>query len=98
MLVLIRIILRRRHGAPAPLGEGLARQAAVWGHRLLYLLLLAVHLGGALTWFGGFPALGEGHEIAGKALMVVALGHAGIALIHHLLLKDDTPRRMLRPG
>ena len=98
LLVLARLTLRWRRGGPEPLAEGAARTAAVWGHRLLYLLLIAVPLGGVLTWFGGLRDLGELHGLAGKALMIVAAGHAAIALVHHFVLKDGTLRRMLNPG
>ncbi|MBM1221171.1 cytochrome b/b6 domain-containing protein [Ponticoccus sp. SC2-23] len=95
-LVLIRLWLRRRN-APEPEGEGLAQTAAIWGHRLLYLLLLAVPLGGFLTWIVGIHALDDLHGSAGQALMVVALGHALMAFYHHYVKKDGTLRRMIKP-
>ena len=98
VLVLVRVVLRLKRGAPEPLGHGLQQVAAVWGHRLLYLLLLAVPLGGFLTWIVGLRDLGEVHGLAGQALMIVALGHAVIAIWHHAIAKDDTLRRMIRPG
>ena len=96
-LVLIRLVLRHRRGAPEPLGQGLQKVAAIWGHRLLYLLLLAVPLGGALTWIGDFRDFGDLHGLAGKGLMIVALGHAAVAIWHHYGVRDETLRRMLRP-
>lgn len=98
-LVLIRIVVRLRQGAPgpAPGSSPLAEAAALWGHRLLYLLMLLTPIGGAITWFGGIEALGEGHELLGNSLMIVALGHAVVAILHQLVLKDGTMTRMLRP-
>lgn len=37
---------------------------------------------------------GEVHEIAGLVFMLVVLGHAAAALIHHFFMKDNTLRRM----
>ena len=96
-LVLARLWLRHRRGAPEPEGEGLQLQAAIWGHRLLYFLLLVVPLGGFLTWIVGIEDLADGHGFAGQALLVVALGHALVALWHHYGKKDGTLRRMMRP-
>ncbi|SMY08734.1 cytochrome b [Flavimaricola marinus] len=97
-LVLVRVILRLRTGAPEPEGDGIQQAAAVWGHRLLYLMLLAVPLGGFLTWIVGIQDLGDLHGLAGKALMIVALGHAAMAIYHQFVKKDGTLMRMLRPG
>lgn len=98
-LVLLRLAVRRRHGAPAPVpgGSALIEAAALWGHRLLYALMILTPLGGALTWFGGIEALGEGHELLGNALLLVAFGHALAAIAHQVLLRDGTLTRMLRP-
>lgn len=41
---------------------------------------------------------GEIHLLLAVLLMVLALGHGVAALKHHLLDRDDTLRRMLRPG
>ena len=97
-LVLARLWLRHRHGAPEPNAEGLQLQAAIWGHRLLYLLLLAVPLGGFLTWIVGLHGLAFGHGLAGQALLAVALGHTLMALWHQYGKKDGTLLRMMRPG
>ncbi|SMX39040.1 cytochrome b [Maliponia aquimaris] len=98
LVILIRIVVRRVMGAPeAPAGTPpLWEKAATWGHRLLYALMVLVPLGGALTWYGGLP-LGDGHEIAGTALMLVAGGHAVAAMLHEALRRDGTMSRMLHP-
>ena len=100
VLVLVRIVVRHRQGVPGPVpgSSPLAAAAAHWGHRLLYALMVLTPIGGAVTWFGGIEALGEGHELLGNALMIVALGHAVVAIAHQLLLKDGTMTRMTRPG
>lgn len=98
LIALARLVIRLRRGAPEPEGEGLQKTGAVWGHRLLYLMMIAVPVGGGIMWFGGVEALAEGHGLAGKALMVIFLGHAAMALWHHYVKRDGTLRRMLRPG
>jgi cytochrome b561 len=97
-LVIARLILRARTGAPEPQGTGAAQAAAVWGHRLLYALLLAVPVLGFLTWIVGVQGLGEFHGLLGQAILLVALGHALMALWHQYVKKDGTLTRMLRPG
>lgn len=98
-LILVRIIVRHVSGAPGVLPETspLMKLAAIWGHRLLYLLMVVVPALGALTWYGGIEATGEPHETLANLLMVVALGHAGAAIWHKYVLKDDTMQRMLKP-
>lgn len=97
LLVAIRLILRARRGAPEPLATGLQLQAAIWGHRLLYALALAVPLLGFLTWIVGITDLSDIHGFLGEALMVVALGHAVVAIWHQFGKKDGTLMRMVRP-
>lgn len=97
ILIIVRLIIRHRHGAPAPEGSDFNKMAAIWGHRLLYALVLAVPLLGAITWFGGVRGLSEVHEIAGQLLMLTALGHAAIAIWHQFAKKDGTLMRMIRP-
>lgn len=97
ILIITRIILRRRRGAPEPQGSEMAKLAATWGHRLIYALVLIVPLLGAATWFGGFRDLSDIHEIAAKSLMLAALGHATMAIWHQFGKKDGTLMRMLRP-
>lgn len=97
IVAIIRLIIRRRRGTPEPQGEGLQKLGAVWGHRLLYLMMFAVPIGGVTVWFGGVHSLGEVHGFAGQTLMVLFLGHAAMGLWHQYRLKDGTLTRMLRP-
>ena len=99
MLILIRIVVRLIQGAPGPVpGTSLTMErAAVWGHRLLYLLMLLTPAAGAAAWYGANEAPGEAHEILGNALMIVALGHALVAIWHQAVKKDGTLTRMVRP-
>jgi cytochrome b561 len=98
-LVVVRILVRLSRGAPAAPGTpgSLSVLAADWGHRLIYLLMIAVPLGGASVFFLGLD-LGELHGLAANILMLVVLGHALMALYHQYILKDGLLRRMMKAG
>ncbi len=100
LLILIRIVVRFVQGAPAavPGTSPMMEQAAVWGHRVLYLLMILTPAAGAAAWYGGNEAPGEAHEVLGNALMIVALGHALVAIWHQAVKKDGVLTRMVRPG
>lgn len=95
-LILVRILLRWRQGAPAPVEESsaLMATAAKLGHLLLYALMVAVPIFGMLAWFGGIHVAGEVHETVGNALLFVALGHAAFAIWHHFIKRDGVLNRM----
>ncbi|WP_333817972.1 cytochrome b [Tabrizicola sp.] len=99
VLVLVRLLVRLSRGAPAAPGVpgSLAVLAADWGHRLIYLLMIAVPLGGVSVWFLGLR-VGDIHALAANLLMLVVLGHALMALFHQYVLKDGLLRRMMRAG
>lgn len=96
-LVILRVVVRLSRGAPAAPGVPGSPQVklADWGHRLLYLLMIAVPLGGASVWFLGLD-VGEIHGLFANVLLIVALGHAVMALYHQYVLKDGLLRRMMR--
>jgi len=96
-LVVVRVLVRLSRGAPAAPGApgSLSVLAAEWGHRLIYLLMLAVPLGGASVFFLGLE-VGEIHGLAANLLMLVVLGHALMALYHLYVLKDGLLRRMMK--
>jgi cytochrome b561 len=45
-------------------------------------------------------AIGEAHDLVGWAIIAIAAVHAGAALFHHYVLRDDVLKRMLpgKPG
>lgn len=96
-LVVVRILVRLSRGAPAAPGApgSLSVLAADWGHRLIYLLMIAVPLGGVSVFFLGLD-VGEVHGLAANVLMLVVLGHALMALYHQYVLKDGLLRRMMK--
>lgn len=96
--VLVRLVVRLVRGAPEPHGSPMVQLAATWGHRLLYALMIAAPLLGAITWYGKIEGLGEIHEFLGQALVIVAVGHLLMAIAHHFLWTDGTLMRMIKPG
>ena len=99
-LVVMRIAVRLLRGAPGspPDTAPLVSMATKWGHRLLYVLMVVVPLGGAVTWYGGIREAGEVHGVLGNLLMLVVVGHVLAAILHEALARDGTMRRMIRPG
>jgi len=94
-LVLVRIVVRVTTGAPAAQGpKTLATKAADLGHLVLYLLMLAVPVLGAITWFGKTDSTGDLHVLVMNVLMIVILGHAAVAIFHHYVLKDRILSKM----
>lgn len=96
-LVLLRFVVRLTRGVPAPAGSGMQQTLAEWAHRLMYALLIAVPALGMLTWFGQIDLFGEPHAVMANLLMLLAGGHAFVAIGHHVLLKDGLLGRMMRP-
>ena len=95
VLAVIRLVVRMASGAPEA-GSSLGDIAASWMHRALYALMIAVPALGAITWFGGIDATADFHVLAMNAMMLLALGHAAMALLHQFVLKDGLLVRMLR--
>ncbi|MHC0053757.1 cytochrome b [Actibacterium sp. D379-3] len=99
-LVAVRLVVRLIQGAPAAdaAGPDLLKKAVAAAHGLLYLLLVAVPVLGALTWFGRIGVLGDVHVVAMNVMLAIAGLHAAAALYHHYILKDGVLLRMIRPG
>jgi cytochrome b561 len=95
VLVLLRIVFRLVQGVP-PVGPNLSDRLAHWGHWLIYAMMLAVPGLGIVAWFGGIDATAGPHALLANGIMIVALGHAVLALIHQYVLKDGTLVRMMR--
>jgi cytochrome b561 len=95
--ILVRIVVRLKNGAPEHHGKPFEQMAVIWGHRLLYLLMIVVPALGAASWYGKMGDLGDLHEIAGKAMFVVVAGHVAMAIYHHVVKKDGTLTRIIKP-
>ena len=96
LLVLVRLVLRWRLGAPAESTAGplWLQPAAKAGHVALYALILAVPITGAVVFNGQIEALGEVHEALTSLLLLLVLGHALMAIYYHVVLKDGLLNRM----
>lgn len=97
--VILRIGVRLHRGAPPtnPDTSPAMAAAALWGHRLLYLLMVLTPVLGIITWSRGIESVGEAHEVFGTALFLVAIGHALVALWHQYVQKDGVLLRMVKP-
>ncbi|MCA8883041.1 MAG: cytochrome b/b6 domain-containing protein [Rhodobacteraceae bacterium] len=96
LLVLWRLALRLRRGAPLPPEDEPAplKLAAHVTHWSLYGLMLLLPVTGLMAWFGGVRAAAEVHEIF-KALLMLLVGlHIAGALYHQFILKTDVLNRM----
>lgn len=99
-LVALRVLVRLTQGAPAAHDSGIPalNLGARLAHGALYLLMLAVPVFGALTWYGGIEDAGEAHEVAANLILILAGLHAAAALFHQYVLKDGLLVRMMRAG
>lgn len=99
VFALIRLFVRASSQVPGPVpGSSEAEaKARTWGHRALYVLMIAVPLGGIAVWFGGIETAEDLHPLAGNLLLILAAGHAALACWHQWGRKDGTLMRMVRP-
>ncbi len=94
IVVVLRLALRLRQGAPEQAEQGLPGLAASAVHWLLYAMMIAVPSLGVAAWFLGIAGAGDLHVLVMNAMMVLILGHAGMAMFHHYVLRDGLLRRM----
>lgn len=96
VLTLGRLALRLMRGAPTPPATDpqAQRLVALWTHRAIYALLILVPAGGLAMWLTGARTP---HGLFANLLMILALGHAVIALFHHYIRRDGLLLRMTRP-
>ncbi len=99
VLVVIRIAIKVRRGAPAlPENEPAILKIAAHGtHLSLYALLILMPLSGAAAWFAEAELAAEGHEVM-KVLVLVLVGvHVLGALFQQFVLKSNVLARMRKP-
>lgn len=96
-LLMIRLVVRLFTGTPEVIGApGLLTLAASAMHWVFYALLVIVPVTGLLAKYVGDP-WGDIHTIGKPVFIVLIVLHAGAALYHHFILKDETLVRMLKP-
>lgn len=93
-LVVLRLILRVTSGAPAPAQTGFQAMVASAVHWVLYAMMLAVPMLGIAAWFFGIGQAADLHVLVMNAMMILILGHAGMAVFHHYVLRDGLLSRM----
>lgn len=98
LLTGLRLWLRMGRGVPQAGGSGWTQTAATWAHRALYLLMILVAVMGGLTWFGRIEETGDIHAVLANALMILAGGHAVMAIWHQFIIRDGLLTRMTRPS
>ncbi len=98
-LVVWRIAIRARRGAPLPPENESAslQMVAQATHGLLYMLIIALVVSGGLAWFGNIRAAAETHEVMTTLLMILVGLHVVGALYHQFVLKTNLMVRMKRP-
>jgi cytochrome b561 len=98
-LMLWRLALRLRHGAPPPPASEHPALRFVAGatHVLFYVLLIGMPLSGAAAWFFGLDLPAQAHGIAAKALIALTILHIAAAIAHRFWFKSGVMERML-PG
>ena len=95
-LVVVRLIVRATTGVPHPVGPWtLMTSAADIGHWVLYALMLAVPVLGAVTWFAKYDGTGNLHILLMNLLMITILGHSAAAVFHHYVRKERVLSKML---
>lgn len=99
VLAVFRLVLRVTHGAPpVPPGQSRLQTGIAHAvHGILYLVIVAMPISGAIAWFGGVELAGTIHHFAKPAIMLAILLHVAGALVQHIVKKTDVLTRMLRP-
>lgn len=100
LLALWRLAVRSRRGVPAmpETGSPVQEAIAVWTHRLLYALMIAMPLSGIAAWFGGVTSAADAHGIFFGLFALLIILHITAAFFHQLVLKNGLIRRMMKAG
>ena len=100
VLAAIRVGIRLTRGAPPHPQD----QPAILGvvanivHGLIYVLLFAMPLSGAVAWFGGIEGAGDAHGgFLRYALVGLVILHIIGALVQQFVLRSGVLMRMLKP-
>ena len=100
LLVIWRLALRARRGAPPPPDKEPAalKLAAAATHLGLYALMVLMPVSGMAAWFGRVDLAAEAHEAMRIILLALIALHIAGALYHQFVLKTDVLNRMRKPG
>ncbi|MGP9811173.1 cytochrome b [Rhodopseudomonas sp. NSM] len=103
MLILLligwRLVLRAKLGTPSPPEDEPApmRTIAQFSHASFYVVLAAMSVSGVIAWFGDVAPAAQLHNLLKLVLLGLIALHVLAALLHHVVLKTDVMRRMVRP-
>ena len=99
-LVIWRLVVRWRRGAPAlpPEGNMVLDLIAKATHWLMYLLMLLIPVSGMAAWFGGVEAAADAHRAMFLSLAALVALHVLGAVYHQWIKKDGLIRRMMKAG
>ena len=100
ILVVWRILLRARRGAPALPAEEpmILKGIAHLTHFVLYALMLLLPISGSMAFFGGLEAAGSAHEVMRAVMILFVLLHIIGALFQQFVLKTNIMDRMRTPA
>lgn len=99
VLVALRIVVRVTSGAPGPVQGGtFLDKVGEVSHWVLYALMLAVPVLGAISWYGMIDQTAGLHVLVMNVMMILIGVHAVAALFHQFILKDHLLRRMMKRG
>lgn len=99
-LAVARLFLRITHGAPPPppgqsrVQRGIAHSV----HAVLYIVIVAMPISGAIAWFGGVEIAGTVHHFAKPVIIIAIALHVIGALVQHFVKRTDVLTRMFRPA
>ena len=111
VLIVLRIIWAATQKNNRPVQDPATAMLVKAGHGLLYLAITGVMImiGNGFGWapfgmelvagdgpeIGWMATLGSIHSLLAWSLLILVIGHVGIALLHHFVKKDGVLRRML---
>jgi len=100
VLMLVRVIIRLLHGAPAlPEEEApFMKLIAHATHLSLYAALFLLPISGTVGWFGQVENALVAHGLLKVVLLAFVALHITGALYHQLILKNGLIKRMMKAG
>jgi cytochrome b561 len=95
-----RFVLRLSRGAPlAPENEPAPlKTMSHVAHWAFYAVLAAMAVTGSLAWFGDVTQAAQAHNVLKVVLLALVALHVLAVPFHHLVLKNNVMRRMIRPA
>ena len=98
-LAVLRVIIRWTRGVPdAPAGQsGIKLWIAGATQFILYAIIFAMPVTGAMAWFLGYATVGELHTYGEWLIYGAVLVHLAGALMQHYVAKTNVLVRMMKP-